>query len=194
MFTGPHLRVQTSAPKLLKWIIKGQLKMWHLLESMSSWRLLKGAAGIKFNIDCWGTFQSPVQSHFRMTNNLFWPALGLYTGHTRIPGSLSCSWALLFLSTSLSFFLSSLNFLVPAVPFCLLLSAPVLISAVISLALPSALSSCSNFSCLLPGPPSFLPLWPSPARLPFLSDSSSSTSHRRLCLRFCCSSCLLQTV
>lgn len=95
-------------------------------------RLLKGAAGIKFNIDCWVHSIPPfrVISEWQLICSDPYRACLLDTRE---------SWALLvklsfLLSVHFSpLFLPSLHFWVPAVPFCSLLWAPVLISTVISL-------------------------------------------------------------
>lgn len=98
-------------------------------------RLLKGAAGIKFNIDCWGTFHSTFQSHFRKTNNLFWSVQGMSTRHTWVPGPLS--------EAELSFFCPLLSVVPPLLKF-LGSCRPLLLAP---------LSSCSNFNCHFPCSP-----------------------------------------
>lgn len=94
----------------------------------------------------------------------FWPLVSVVSAHLKFP-SCACH------------------------PLCSLLLAPALISTVISPALSSAPSSCSNFSSLLPVLSSFLPPWPALSCPPSLS--CSSISQQNLHLRFGCHICAL---
>lgn len=145
---------------------------------MLSWFFVKGAAGIKCDIDFWDVAWFSLHGHFKKCKVfLFFHS----TDHVTFTNWRSRAFYVAsYLSPVLFFSSSSLHlavFLSPPWVFIAssaLLLAPVLISA-FSPALLSAFRFWSNFSCLLPALLSLLPIFLTLTSSPFcISDSSSA--------------------
>lgn len=150
---------------------------------MLSWFFVKGAAGIKFDIDFWDVAWSSLHGHFKKCKVfLFFHTRNhvTFTNWRLRPFYVtSCLSAVLFFS---SFSLHFAVFLSPPWVFIAssaLLLAPVLISA-FSPALLSAFRFWSNFSCLLPVLLSLLSIFLTLTCSPFcVSDSNSAAPRTR---------------
>lgn len=151
---------------------------------MLSWFFVKGAAGIKCDIDFWDVAWSSLHGHFKKCKVfLFFHT----TDHVTFTNWRSRPFYVAsYLSPVLFFLSSSLHFAVFLSPpwvfiaSSALLLAPVLISA-FSPALLSAFRFWSNFSCLLPVLLSLLSIFLTLTCSPFcISDSNSVAPLTRL--------------
>jgi len=162
---------------------------YYLLESVLSWFLMKGAAGIKCGIDFWDVAQSSRQGRFKKCKVFLffhtWNRITFTEWRSRL------FYVTLYLSP-IFFFISSSSlhlavFLSPPWVFIAslaLLLAPALISA-FSPALLSAFRFWSNFSCLLPVLLSLLSIFLTLTCSPFCgSDSNSSDPVRSTGFQF----------